>query len=37
MILQNSIWESKADKLKVFMNSIGVSGGMGNEAVEIGF
>jgi hypothetical protein len=37
LILQNSGWESKPEKLKTFMNSIDVEGGMGNEAVEIGF
>ena len=36
-ILQNSSWESRAERLKTFMDGIGVSGGMGNEAVEIGF
>lgn len=35
-ILQNSSWETKADNLRVFMNSINVEGGMGNEAIEIG-
>ena len=36
-ILQKSTWESKPEHLKAFMDSIQVSGGLGNEAVEIGF
>jgi hypothetical protein len=31
------VWESKPDKLIAFIDSIDASGGMGNEAVEIGF
>jgi hypothetical protein len=37
LILQHSVWESKPEKLKNFMDSIDVSGGIDNEAVEIGF
>ena len=36
-ILQKSTWESKPEHLKAFMDSIHVSGGIFNEAVEIGF
>ena len=32
----NSSWESKSVSLVPFMNSIQVSGGLGNEAIEIG-
>ena len=37
LILQASGWETRPDKLKEFMNRIGTSGGMGREAIEIGF
>jgi len=35
-LLQFSGWESKSDKLRNFMKSIQVEGGLGNEAIEIG-
>ena len=35
-ILQVSPWETKADNLRTFLNTIQVEGGMGNEAIEIG-
>uniref|UniRef100_A0A6B2KWF2 Uncharacterized protein n=1 Tax=Arcella intermedia TaxID=1963864 RepID=A0A6B2KWF2_9EUKA len=36
-ILYHSNWESKPDALRTFMDSVGPSGGMGNEAIEAGF
>ncbi|CAF2071576.1 unnamed protein product [Rotaria magnacalcarata] len=35
-ILQFSPWETRADYLRAFMNTIDISGGLGNEAIEIG-
>ncbi|CAF2388000.1 unnamed protein product [Rotaria sp. Silwood2] len=35
-IFQFSPWETRADNLRAFMNTINVEGGWGNEAVEIG-
>ncbi|CAF5016018.1 unnamed protein product, partial [Rotaria sp. Silwood1] len=35
-ILQYSPWETRADNLRTFMNTINVEGGDGNEAIEIG-
>ncbi|CAF3698285.1 unnamed protein product [Rotaria sordida] len=35
-ILQASAWETKANNLRAFMNTIGPKGGMGAEAIEIG-
>ncbi|CAF4833495.1 unnamed protein product [Rotaria sp. Silwood2] len=35
-IFQFSPWETRADNLRAFMNTINVKGGWGNEAVEIG-
>jgi hypothetical protein len=37
LILQNSVWESKPEKLKLFIDSIDADGGINNEAIEIGF
>jgi len=36
MILQNSPWESKPENLKLFLDKISASGGICEEAVEIG-
>ncbi len=36
-ILEYSPWESKSENLRKFMDKIGPSGGIGNEAIEIGF
>ncbi|CAF3824593.1 unnamed protein product [Rotaria sp. Silwood1] len=36
-ILEVSSWETKASHLRAFMNTIGPEGGMGEEAIEIGF
>ena len=36
-ILEASSWETKASNLRTFMNGIGPEGGMGAEAIEIGF
>jgi len=36
LLLQNSIWETKANNLRAFMDKIGPDGGWGNEAIEIG-
>jgi hypothetical protein len=36
-ILCFSPWSSRPDELRTFMDSISVAGGLGNEAVEIGF
>ena len=36
-LLQASPWETKADNLRIFMDTIQPEGGMGNEAIEIGF
>ncbi len=35
-ILQSSPWESKANNLYQFIDTITTSGGMGNEAIEVG-
>lgn len=35
-LLQSSLWETKPDNLRAFMERIPASGGLGNEAVEIG-
>lgn len=35
-LLQVSSWETKAENLRAFMNRISVSGGLGNEAIEVG-
>lgn len=35
-LLQSSPWETKPHNLRAFMNTIDVSGGWGNEAIEIG-
>ena len=35
-ILEHSPWESKPSNLRAYLDKINVSGGMGNEAVEIG-
>ena len=35
-LLQSSPWETKPTSLRSFMNKINVSGGLGNEAIEIG-
>lgn len=35
-LLQSSPWETKPHNLRAFMNAIDVSGGWGNEAIEIG-
>ncbi len=35
-ILQYSSWESKPDKLRIFMDTIHPAGGWGREAIEIG-
>ncbi len=37
LLLQSSAWESKPNKLKAFMDQITVSGGIDNEAIEVGF
>jgi len=36
LLLQSSIWATKPDDLRSFMEKIGPDGGLGNEAVEIG-
>ena len=36
-ILQHSTWESKPENLQSFMSSIYPAGGLGREAIEIGF
>ena len=36
-IYQESTWESKPQNLVKFLKSIDVEGGMGNEAIEVGF
>ncbi|CAF3045236.1 unnamed protein product [Rotaria sp. Silwood2] len=36
-ILEVSSWETRASNLRAFMNAIGPEGGMGEEAIEIGF
>jgi len=35
-LLQSSPWETRPNSLRSFMNNINVSGGQGNEAIEIG-
>jgi len=37
LLLQHSPWESKAENIKKFMDCIRTDGGLGNEAIEIGF
>jgi GTPase SAR1 family protein len=37
LLLQHSSWESKPENLRAFMENVNVAGGMGNEAIEIGF
>ncbi|CAF0753965.1 unnamed protein product [Brachionus calyciflorus] len=37
LLLQNSSWESEADNLVKFLQTIDTDGGWGNEAIEIGF
>ena len=36
MLLQNSSWENQADNLVKFLRGVYTSGGMGNEAIEMG-
>ena len=35
-LLQNSIWETKPNNLRAFMEKIGPDGGQGREAIEVG-
>lgn len=37
LLLENSGWETKSNNLKLFMDKVKVAGGLGEEAVEIGF